>query len=246
MHPIGRRLYAISLSHHTDRFMGILGIASSMQILTRDRFVYGLWEKSLLRDLLWYIAPSPKVSNTRFETPIAPSWSWVAVTAPAQYPEQLENVMWPAEIVDYELRGTNSCFTGLLTISGPSIVIEEPEWRVSPFFACHLEETIKPFIKLWLLEIARTRSTDKRSEMPLLGKESFSLILVSQPKSSLFPRIGLIGMSCVMEFGNMLSLLRPNELRHVEESWRRFMITWTATSGRGRAWEQAVRTFIIE
>jgi hypothetical protein len=69
----------LSLSYHTDRLPALSGIAKSLNVFKRGRYVAGLWENDLPRSLCW-IARQP--SHRRLESSPYPSWSWASISTP--------------------------------------------------------------------------------------------------------------------------------------------------------------------
>ncbi|GME25360.1 HET-domain-containing protein [Neofusicoccum parvum] len=88
------------MTQPADRLVAVAGIAAALAARTRDRYLAGLWRGLLWLGLLWSI-PHEEVEYTpttvgafdmdrnpssRHAAPVAPSWSWVSVTAPVVYP----------------------------------------------------------------------------------------------------------------------------------------------------------------
>jgi hypothetical protein len=44
-----------NLTRYEDKLVAIAGVAKKMQGLLEDKYVAGLWEKDLLRQLLWFM-----------------------------------------------------------------------------------------------------------------------------------------------------------------------------------------------
>lgn len=64
------------LTQPIDKLLAIAGIAKVFGIIFQDEFVAGLWRKSLMEGLLWYVR-----RNTCTSTPVeyrAPTWSWAS------------------------------------------------------------------------------------------------------------------------------------------------------------------------
>jgi Heterokaryon incompatibility protein (HET) len=63
------------LTHTKDKLIALAGIAEEFQRFWGDKYLAGLWQRTLSRDLLWQIfKPSPRLKEYR-----APSWSWASV-----------------------------------------------------------------------------------------------------------------------------------------------------------------------
>lgn len=83
----------------SDRLVAISGIADAVKTKTQNRYLAGLWSDQLWLGLLWSIPFEAEYTPTtthafdldrnehvRHQSPVAPSWSWVSVTAPVVYP----------------------------------------------------------------------------------------------------------------------------------------------------------------
>lgn len=67
---------ATSLSNSGDMLVAISGLAQHYADHTKDRYVAGLWQRSLIGQLMWFVGPS---GSTRAAVVYrAPSWSWAA------------------------------------------------------------------------------------------------------------------------------------------------------------------------
>ena len=76
------------LSRPSDKLMAISGIAQAVKaIRPNEEYLAGLWRSDLLRSLLWIGYPGGEKSS-RFETYVAPSWSWASVEGPVYTPGQ--------------------------------------------------------------------------------------------------------------------------------------------------------------
>ena len=75
------------LSHSTDKLVAISGIARELQPLMNSRYLAGLWEAQLPRQLLWVAVRSPTARKIHSNIPMpyrAPSWSWASTDCPLQ------------------------------------------------------------------------------------------------------------------------------------------------------------------
>lgn len=66
------------LSKDSDKLIAIAGVAEAMQERLCDRYVAGLWEGNLLRELLWSASQADK---PRPNPCIAPTWSWLSTNS---------------------------------------------------------------------------------------------------------------------------------------------------------------------
>ncbi|KAK1749783.1 hypothetical protein QBC47DRAFT_439820 [Echria macrotheca] len=71
------------LTHNGDKLVALLGVAKEAARILDDKFMGGLWRKTLWRALLWAVA-DPELSS-RQGAPVAPSWSWASLDAAAAY-----------------------------------------------------------------------------------------------------------------------------------------------------------------
>lgn len=69
---------ARKLSNPSDKLVAISAIAKEFSYLKRTKYIAGLWEKTLFRDLVWHRTPS-STPQPRPKTYRAPSWSWAAI-----------------------------------------------------------------------------------------------------------------------------------------------------------------------
>ena len=71
----------LRLSVPSDKLPAISGCAKELRALSGDRYLAGLWEKTLARDLVWQTlgAPTPSCEWR------APSWSWASVDSVIKY-----------------------------------------------------------------------------------------------------------------------------------------------------------------
>ncbi|KAK8070432.1 hypothetical protein PG997_010635 [Apiospora hydei] len=94
------------LTYDSDSLPAIAGVAR--QYGTKHRgslgcYLAGLWEKSLVQDLLWYV-PS-EVKSARREASPVPSWSWASVTGGSQQLGSLQatTAVDPLELVSFRV-----------------------------------------------------------------------------------------------------------------------------------------------
>ena len=62
------------LTYSTDKLVAIAGVASTIQLWTKDEYLAGLWRSSLLYGLMWCTKQSRKTSRPPYHR--APTWSW--------------------------------------------------------------------------------------------------------------------------------------------------------------------------
>ncbi|EEU34768.1 uncharacterized protein NECHADRAFT_82410 [Fusarium vanettenii 77-13-4] len=73
----------LDLTFASDRFAAIAGVAKQMQGYRHANYFAGLWEDSMIGDMLWRSFRSPgEQMKPRNEGNKAPTWSWASVEAP--------------------------------------------------------------------------------------------------------------------------------------------------------------------
>ncbi|KAH9863596.1 hypothetical protein J1614_009528 [Plenodomus biglobosus] len=74
-----------SLSIQSDIFPALQGISKRFQRHRNSIFLAGLWESSIINDLLWRSNCVDEQKKTRPEQWRAPSWSWASVLGPVEW-----------------------------------------------------------------------------------------------------------------------------------------------------------------
>lgn len=113
------------LHQASDRLPAIGGIATEVARVTGDRYLAGLWQKTLLRDLMWSTKTCEWLSRpTEWR---APSWSWASVDSPVTYGDVTEDATGLASIVScgvipkHRLSSFGEVDSGSLVITGPFV-----------------------------------------------------------------------------------------------------------------------------
>jgi len=84
----------LTLTYEKDIFSALSGVAQQHKQIRGSRYFAGLWEDSIVEDLLWYTRPKryPVPDDDRFSGPVsrpsiwrAPTWSWASVKSPIVY-----------------------------------------------------------------------------------------------------------------------------------------------------------------
>jgi hypothetical protein len=86
---------ALKLTYEKDIFLALAGVAQDHMTTRRSRYLAGLWEDSLPKDLLWYTrarsrvfpGDDPNKLTVRPSPGRAPSWSWASVETTISYDE---------------------------------------------------------------------------------------------------------------------------------------------------------------
>ncbi|KAK8005781.1 hypothetical protein PG990_011818 [Apiospora arundinis] len=74
---------ALNLTYASDSIPALAGIARQYGTQHRDvlgRYVAGLWEHSLVTELMWHVVGTASTTSARPAASPAPSWSWASVT----------------------------------------------------------------------------------------------------------------------------------------------------------------------
>jgi hypothetical protein len=84
------------ISYVSDRLPALSGLASFIGQHIEGKYLAGIWEQNIHRELLWHSKESgstffgslPEISGRRHPAYYAPSWSWASVTGPVSFPEE--------------------------------------------------------------------------------------------------------------------------------------------------------------
>ena len=112
---------AMQLTFEKDKMPALAALTQKMETLrVNDRFLAGLWEKTLLFDLLWMVFPSPKTG--RSATWLAPTWSWASVQS---------RVVWESEVESIRTLDSVRVITIRYSTKGPSHLAEIEEAAIT-------------------------------------------------------------------------------------------------------------------
>jgi hypothetical protein len=116
----------LQLTFEKDKMPALAALTQDMETLRADdRFLAGLWEKTLLLDLLWMVWPSPKTG--RLATWRAPTWSWACVQSQVVWGSSVDYVLGSVEVVDIRYVTTGPACMG--EIQEASIILRVPLLR---------------------------------------------------------------------------------------------------------------------
>ncbi|KAK7440904.1 hypothetical protein Landi51_10428 [Colletotrichum acutatum] len=113
----------LRLSKEEDKMAALSGLAEQMQHLRLgDRYLVGLWEKTLLVDLLWHPTRHNVVSKARIAR--YPSWSWASSPFQVQWFFGVNQALKCTRIDDIEVinRGPShlaDCIEARITLRAP-------------------------------------------------------------------------------------------------------------------------------
>jgi hypothetical protein len=89
----------MQLTFEKDKMAALAALTQKMETLrVDDRFLAGLWEKTLLLDLLWMMWPSPNTG--RSATWRAPTWSWTSVRSQVMWDNNVDSVLSSVQVAD--------------------------------------------------------------------------------------------------------------------------------------------------
>ncbi|KAE8378037.1 heterokaryon incompatibility protein-domain-containing protein [Aspergillus bertholletiae] len=95
-----------SITHQSDRFPALSGVADAVAQTSRDKYLAGIWRQGLVEGLLWCaLNGQESLKPTSYR---APSWSWASAEGPVQFIVYhfLERCRWKRGIADYEQLAT--------------------------------------------------------------------------------------------------------------------------------------------
>jgi hypothetical protein len=99
-HGIVASYTGLQLTFGHDRLPALAGLAKQFQDYKRGKYLAGLWEDTLVEDLLWHIDfPSARPEEWR-----APTWSWASVNGEASYLYVRDGVQAMCKVLGF--RGT--------------------------------------------------------------------------------------------------------------------------------------------
>jgi hypothetical protein len=104
-----------------DRILAISGIAERYGRFLNDSYLTGLWRSTLSRSLYWKVT-----DNTRPRSDVwqGPSWSWVSLSSPVEFPiaSSLDMVEPQVVAVDIDLQNTAHPYGAIIEGSGRLVV----------------------------------------------------------------------------------------------------------------------------
>src|SRR5207248_1550342 len=89
----------LKLTFEKDKMPALAALTQRMESMrVGDRFLAGLWEKTLLLDLLWMVWPSPKRGRPSIRR--APTWSWASVQSQVMWDSTLKSTLSSVQLID--------------------------------------------------------------------------------------------------------------------------------------------------
>jgi hypothetical protein len=113
---------ALDLTYESDRLPALSGAAKQMQAYRNGRYLAGLWEDSIVEDLMWWVKDDECQVSRRPKQWRAPSWSWASLESGFShriYPIKTTHCsILKAECIPAGSDPTGSVVSGRLVISG--------------------------------------------------------------------------------------------------------------------------------
>ncbi|KAI9777863.1 MAG: hypothetical protein M1839_008540 [Geoglossum umbratile] len=129
----------LKLTFEEDKMPALAALTQRMEILrVGDRFLAGLWEKTLLLDLLWMVWPSPTRGIPSIRR--APTWSWASVQSQVMWDSAQKSTLSSIQVLDIHYVAMGPSHMG--DISEASITLSAPLIRAEDLFekrlrTCH-------------------------------------------------------------------------------------------------------------
>ncbi|CAI6342479.1 unnamed protein product [Periconia digitata] len=122
-------------SRNSDKLIAIAGLAEQMRSAIQDKYIAGMWEKDLVKQLLWEVtAIGPR---SRASTYLGPTWSWVSIDAavnPALWYHY--DMAWSPTIEVIHVKAPSTHASGLHSFKNCRLVL-----RGLAFWACLTNNT---------------------------------------------------------------------------------------------------------
>jgi len=113
----------LEMTFESDKMPALAGLATRMETMRHgDRYLAGLWEKTLLFDLLWFVEPTPvpgKPRNSRF-----PSWNWASVNSQVTWSENVDSTLTSVKVEEVRFVATGPSHLG--EFSEATVTIQAP------------------------------------------------------------------------------------------------------------------------
>ncbi|KAF2260092.1 HET-domain-containing protein [Lojkania enalia] len=116
----------LKLTKGSDKLPALAGLADQMRMRRKTRYVAGLWEDSLLVDLLWAYRGRNDTVEGRVVPWRAPSWSWASVEGTVRYGNYPRVTITYTEVLGVNCQWvqpstTGELLSGVLILEGPVI-----------------------------------------------------------------------------------------------------------------------------
>lgn len=150
-HKLVEQYSKLNLTHDSDIFPAFSGVSKQFQAALASKSLAGLWEKTLLKDLLWHSASFVDGLERPWVRPVAwraPTWSWASIRYPATFIDTSQGIdpcctvkeacctaagIDPTgEVADAHLILEGNIVPTLLNYSSVDIDSEKPQQSTSP------------------------------------------------------------------------------------------------------------------
>lgn len=116
----------LTFSH--DKLPALSGIASRMPAAVMGSYVAGLWERDILRQLVWYVPSYVNVQWRRHTSYVAPSFSWASIDGPVLWKDWYLWQRSPTKVLEVrcERKGidpTGEVLSAYIMLSGALITV---------------------------------------------------------------------------------------------------------------------------
>jgi len=91
---------SLGITKHEDRLPAMGGLAKHMAARRKSAYLAGLWEDTLMDDLLWYCDGSSISKRPRPVPRAAPTWSWASIDRHIMYADEI--LLWDPETPDWD------------------------------------------------------------------------------------------------------------------------------------------------
>lgn len=109
----------LKLTFQKDKMIALGALTQKMtELRVNDRFLAGLWENTLLFDLLWMVWPAPTgAPSNEPERPLFPTWSWANVPSQVIWRKNLDATIASTQVQEIDYQATGPPNLGLTSVA---------------------------------------------------------------------------------------------------------------------------------
>lgn len=107
----------LEITYDSDRLVALLGLADDAKKYHKGRYLAGMWEDTLIEDMLWYVSNDPTGQRPRLHSP--PTWSWASTSAPISFRGVTDHM---CEIVDVDYNPSPGSHKGKQASQGKMVI----------------------------------------------------------------------------------------------------------------------------
>jgi hypothetical protein len=165
----------LDITYDRDRLVALLGLADDAQQFHKGRYLAGIWEDTLVGDLLWYVSNDPTGQRPSLHNP--PTWSWASTSAPISFRDVTDHM---CEIIDVDYIPTigsglgKEASQGRLVIRGHLVEATVQYEKKDKEMIKILGKYIRPDYEFW--------STGSKGIHVLDGEQIFCLTIGRDPQ----------------------------------------------------------------